>query len=475
MIQSKVRTITDKQIKDIHYSACEILEDTGVVVHHDEALKLLKDAGCIVENSNRVYIPTALVEKAIASAPSRITLYDRKGNPSIYLQEWEISYGTGSDTINYLDPYTGERRKWTKKDVEDAVKVCDYLEHIDFIMSMGNLSDVNKRMINREQYALMLLNSTKPQVVIAEDDETLKDIIEMAAVAVGGKELLRRKPLFMVYCEPTSPLQLPYESVAKLLLAAEKEVPTNFACGGLSGGTVPMTVGGSVLQAHTEALSGLVIHQLKNPGAPFVYGYGITPLDMKTLQSVYTSAESIVAQGMLCDIARFFNLPSWGYAGCSSSKIVDEQAVMEATMFTLMGALQGCNLMHDVFYLEFGLTGALEMIVITDDTVNRVKHMIKGVDTSREALGTDTIKMVGPGGNYMGTQHTVDYFRKGWTSDLCDLQGYEGWERDGKLTLFDRANKKVKDILATHQPEPVSEEVKSKVAQILENAEKKFS
>ncbi|KUO48915.1 MAG: trimethylamine methyltransferase [Desulfitibacter sp. BRH_c19] len=474
MIKSRVNAITQEQIKQIHNSACEILEDAGVVVHHDEALELLKSAGCVVENSNRVYIPTGLVEKSISTVPSRVTLYDRNGNPKIFMQEWEISFGTGSDTINYLDPYTKERRKWLKKDVEDAVKVCDYLPHIDFIMSMGNLVDVNKHMINREQYALMLLNSTKPQVVIAEDDKTLEDIIEMAAAAVGGREVLKRKPLFMVYCEPTSPLQLPYESVAKVLLAAETNIPTNFACGGLSGGTVPMTVSGSVLQAHTEALSGLVIHQLKNPGAPFVYGYGITPLDMKTLQSVYTSAESMVAQGMLCDIARYFNFPSWGYAGCSSSKTVDEQAVMEATMFTLMGALQGCNLMHDIFYLEFGLTGALEMIVISDDTINRVKHMIKGVDTSREALGTDTIKMVGPGGNFMGTQHTVENFRKGWSTELCDLQGFEGWERSGKLTLFERANQKVKEIIESHQPEPVCESIITKVIKILEDAERKL-
>lgn len=474
MIKSKVNTITQEQIKQIHNSACEILEDAGVVVHHDEALELLKTAGCIVENSNRVYIPTGLVEKCISTVPSRVTLYDRNGKPKIFLQEWEISFGTGSDTINYLDPYTGERRKWLKKDVEHAVKVCDYLPHIDFVMSMGNLVDVNKKMINREQYALMLLNSSKPQVVIAEDDKTLFDITEMAAAAIGGREVLKRKPLFMVYCEPTSPLQLPYESVAKLLFAAEAYIPTNFACGGLSGGTVPMTVGGSVLQAHTEALSGIVIHQLKNSGAPFIYGYGITPLDMKTLQSVYSSAESMVTQGMLCDIARFFNLPSWGYAGCSSSKTVDEQAVMEATMFTLMGALQGCNLMHDIFYLEFGLTGALEMIVISDDTINRVKHMINGVDTSREALGTDTIKEVGPGGNFLGTRHTADNFKKGWSSSLCDVQGFEGWESTGKTTLLERANKKVKEIIESHQPEPVSGLIITKVKDILENAENKL-
>lgn len=123
----------------------------------------------------------------------------------------------------------------TSQDVAAAVRVVDALPQLDFVMSMGMLSDVDIRMINRVQYALMIKNSVKPQVIIAEDASTVADIQEMAAAAVGGKEKLKHRPHFVLYCEPTSPLQLPFESIDKLLFAAENKIPVNFACGAVEG------------------------------------------------------------------------------------------------------------------------------------------------------------------------------------------------------------------------------------------------
>ncbi|HZK17730.1 MAG TPA: trimethylamine methyltransferase family protein, partial [Clostridia bacterium] len=354
------RTITDKQIKEIHSASCRVLDEAGVIVHHDEALDLLNKAGAYTDGSGRTYIPEALVKRAISSAPSRTTIFDRLGSPAMFLEDSNCYFGAGSDTLFFFEPESGERKPWDKDGVGKALRLLDYLPNIDFSMSMGMLSDVDEHMINRIQYSLMLKNSTKPQVVVAEDGGSLKDIIDMASCAVGSRGKFRHKPIFALYCEPTSPLQMPYESVDKLLLAAENRVPVNFACGALAGASTPVTVAGTVVQANAEALSGLVVHQLKNPGAPFLYGYGDSPLDMRTMQAIYSVPEALLLQGCVCDLARYYSLPSWGYAGCSSSKVCDEQAILEATMFTVMGALQGCNLMHDIFYIESGRTGSLE-------------------------------------------------------------------------------------------------------------------
>lgn len=464
------RTLTEEQVQDIHRASCEILEQTGMVIHHEEAVELLRGAGAHVEAGSRVYFPTHLVEKALASAPARVTIYNRQGKPAMYLEGSKVHFGTGSDTLNYLDPLTGERRSWRKEDVAQAVRVADYLPQIDFVMSMGLLSDVDRRMINREQYALMLQNSVKPQVVIAEDGETLKDIIEMAAAARGGKDKLRQKPLFMLYTEPTSPLQQPRESTDKLLIAAEHGVPANFACGGVAGASVPTTVGGALVQANAEALSGLVIHQLKAPGAPFIYGYGNSPMDMRTMQAVYGTPEAVMFQGGLVNLAQYYQLPSWGYAGCSNSKVTDEQAVMEATMFTLMGALQGCNMMHDVYYMEFGLTGALEFLLINNEVIGRARRMLDGIATDRESLAVDAIKRVGPGGNFLGDEHTANHFKENWLPELSDFNSYENWAAMGSKTMVERARDKVKAIMETYQPEPVSAEVQSRIAGILAQA-----
>jgi trimethylamine--corrinoid protein Co-methyltransferase len=463
------RTLSVKQIQEIHSASCRVLAEVGVVVHHDEAAELLKKAGAYTDGSGRTYLPDSLVEWAIRTAPSRITLYNRSGSPAMWLEGSNVYFGTGSDTLYYIDPLSGERRPWTRDDVAAAVRVVDALPQIDFVMSMGMPDDVDRRMNNRVQYALMIRNSTKPQVVIAEDSDTLADIMAMAAAAVGGKEKLGHQPIFALYCEPTSPLQLPFESVGKLLLAAEHRVPVNFACGALAGASTPVTVAGTVVQANAEALCGLVVHQLKNPGAPFLYGYGDSPLDMRTMQAVYAVPEALLLQGCLCDLARYYALPSWGYAGCSSAKTFDEQAVVEGTMFTLTGALQGCNLMHDVFYLESGRTGSLELLVLTNEVISRVRHFLRGVDTSPEYLAVEAIKRVGPGGNFLADDHTADHFREAWQPDVSDFNGYEAWAAAGAKTAGQRIREKIKKILDSHRPQPLAPDAEKKIAEILAN------
>jgi len=464
------RTLTEKQAEEIHLASCQVLEETGMVIYHEEAVELLRQAGALVENGNRVYFPSYLVKQALQSAPSRVTLYNRNGEAALHLEGANVYFGTGSDTMNYLDPFTLQRRSWCQEDVANAIKLCDSLPNIDFVMSMGLLSDVEPLLINREQYAIMVQNTVKPQVVIAEDGDALQDMIEMAAAAVGGKERLRQKPLFMLYTEPTSPLQHPKEAVDKLMLAAENGVPTNFACGGVAGASVPTTIGGALVQANAEALSGLVIHQLKAPGAPFVYGYGNSPLDMRTMQAVYGTPEAILFQGGAVDLAHYYQLPSWGYAGCCNAKVCDEQAIVESTMFTVMGALQGCNIMHDVFYMEFGLTGSLELLVISNEVIGRTRRLLKGIDTDKESLGVEAIRRVGPGGNYLGDEHTAKHFREHWKPELLDFNSFENWTENGSKTMVDRARERIKYLLETHHPEPVTEQVRERIEAILKEA-----
>jgi len=468
------RTLTVKQLEDIHSASCRILNEVGVVVHHDEALEILNKAGAYTDQSGRTYIPEVLVKKAIKSAPSRITIYNRLGSPVMWLEGSNCYFGAGSDTLFFFDPVSGERKPWKTEDVKKALYVLDYLPNIDFAMSMGMLSDVDKRMINRVQYALMLKNSIKPQVVVAEDGETLKDIIKMASCAVGGKEKLQYQPIFALYCEPTSPLQLPYESLDKLLLAAENKVPVNFACGALAGATTPVTVAGAVAQANAEALCGLVVHQLKNPGAPFLFGYGNSPLDMRSMQAIYAVPEALLLHGCVCDLARYYSLPSWGYAGCSSSKVCDEQAVLEATMFTVMGALQGCNLMHDVFYIDSGRAGSLELLVLMDEVISRARHMLKGVNTSEEYLGVEAIKRVGPAGNFLGDQHTAKHFKENWQPAVSDFNSYEVWTALGSKTTGERIKEKIKKIIETHRPAALSPDVEKCIDSIIAEAEEKI-
>jgi trimethylamine--corrinoid protein Co-methyltransferase len=463
-------TLTPAQMREIHSKSCQVLEEIGMVVHHQEALKLLKDAGAYVEEGDKVYIPASLVEWAIKRAPSRFTLYDRDGNPAMQVENRNVYFGTGSDTPYLIEYGTRERRRWKKKDVENGITLCDYLPHIDFVMSMGLISDVDIRMNTREQYAVMIRKSKKPQVVVCDNVEDLKDVIAMAAAVRGGLEQLQRKPLFAVYCEPSSPLVNSFDAIDKLLLCAEYKLPVNYAAGGVAGGTTPVTAGGTILLNNAECLLGLVIHQLKSPGAPFLFGYGNGPMDMITMQSVYASPTEIQIQGGSCDMARFYELPSWGEAGDGASKICDEQSTMEAAQFILMAALQGCNVTHDVGYMDFGLSLSFEHLVICDEIIGRTIATVKKVETNEDYLAFDAIKRVGHGGNYIADEHTFKHLREDWRGELSDYNGYDGWKNQGSTTMVERAHQKVKRILDTYCPEPLPEKIDQEIERILEQA-----
>jgi trimethylamine--corrinoid protein Co-methyltransferase len=462
-------TLTPAQMRDIHSKSCRILEELGMVVHHEGALQLLKDAGAYVEGE-KVFIPASIVENAIKTAPSRLTLYDRDGNATMFLENRNVYFGTGSDTPFLIEYGSQERRHWQKQDVENGIKLCDALEHIDFVMSMGLISDVEVLMNTREQYANMIRNTTKPQIVVCDDVHDLQDVIDMAAAIRGSHELLKRKPLFAVYTEPTSPLVNTFTAIDKLILCAENQIPVNYAAGGLSGGTTPITAAGTILLNNAECLLGLVITQLKSAGAPFLFGYGNGPMDMKTMQSIYASPTEIQIQGGMCDMARFYGLPSWGEAGDGCSKKCDEQSTMECSQFIMMAALQGCNVTHDVGYLDFGLSYSFENLVVCNEIIGRTKATVKELNTDEDYLGYDVIARVGHGGNYLVDKHTYKHLREDWSGDLSDFTSFETWKSKGATSMVDRAHEKVNKILAEHQPKPLPEEINQKIEAILTKA-----
>lgn len=464
--------LSNDHMRDIHSAALEILEDIGTIVHHDKAVELLHSAGSRVKDSNRVFLPAGLVETAIQKAPSQVTIYDRNEKPAMVLEGRNVYYGTGSDCPNLLDSFTGERREFLSTDVENAVRLVDYLPYIDFVMSMGLAPDIPIELQYQKKYAIMIRNSTKPQVITAANQTVLNDIVEIAAAVLGSREALRQKPLFVLYDEPTSPLVHTKEALEKLLFMAENSLPINYSPGTMAGGTSPMTMAGSIAQADAEILAGLVIHQLKNPGAPFVFGAGMSPMDMQSMQPTYSSPEAMIAQAGLCQIGRcLYNLPTWGFGGCSASKLADEQAVNEATTYILMSGLMGTNLVHDLGYLEFGLTYSFDLLVMCDEFIGQVRRMMEGIRVDREHLAVDAIKRVGPGGHFLQDDHTLNHFRDNWQPDIIDRTTYETWTAAGATAMGQRAKAKIKHILATYRPETLSQEVNKAIDEILDGAE----
>jgi trimethylamine---corrinoid protein Co-methyltransferase len=454
------------QCEHIHLASLEILRRTGVRVYHDEALALLRQTGSVTIEGNLVKFQPALVEWAVQQAPSRVPLCKRGSDTVIApLEARIVSFGTGSDCLTYLDPRTGVRRPFTYRDVVDCVHVVDALPQLQFCMSMGIFNENPYR----QQFALMLQHTTKPIVFVCNDLADCKAVVAMAAAVAGGMERLRQSPNLLLYSEPSSPLRHSQTALDKLLFMAEQGLPIVHSPAPVQGGTATVTLAGALAMANAEILSGLTIHQLKRAGAPWVYGSGMHQLDMRTTTSVYTSPEFVLARVAVAEMGRYYNLPTWGYAGDANSCVVDEQAAAEATFSIFAALLAGNNLTHDIGYAESGLTTSPELIVLCNEIISMLRHFMQGFDLGAESLPLDLIHEVGPDGNYLSSDHTLHHFREMWRPALFSRLGGEVWAKVGGRRQGAILRDKTIALMETYRPEPLPEAACAEIEYILKS------
>jgi trimethylamine--corrinoid protein Co-methyltransferase len=304
----------------------------------------------------------------------------------------------------------------------------------------------------------MVENSRKPIMFTAWSLEGLQDIYQMAAIAAGDTEKLQRRPFLIHYAMSIAPFIHPKESLQKVLYCAENGIPVEYHSVDIGGSTAPATLAGSFVQGNARMLSGLVIHQLKSPGAPLIVDTSIVFLDMQTMASPYMTPEVLLASIMNKEMALYYGVPTFAKAGAGDAKFLDQQAGVEIGMTIFNEYLIGNNLIHDMGYLEMGMTGSLESLVICDEVVSYVKRFGRGVDFSAEHLALEVIEEVGPAGNYLTHDHTLKHFREEfWFARLMDHNNHDGWVKGGGKSLSDRAHERAQRILQDHSPPALDE------------------
>ncbi len=459
--------MTEDQLERIHHGTLEILERVGVKVFEPEALELLSAGGAKVDNG-LVKIPAWMVQQALESAPKVVSLTARDGSRAIVMEKGRIYYGTGSEVPFTIDLHTGERRKPLKQDNCRTARLVDALKNIDFAMSLGLISDVPVDTSDVHQFEAMLLNTVKPILFTAYNRGGLKRIIEMARLAAGGEEQLRSRPSLALYAEPTSPLLHSREALEKLLTCAAEGIPLIYATTPMLGATAPVTTSGAVVVANAEILSGLVIHQLKAKGAPYVYGGGIPPMHMGTSICSYGGPERDLGCIALVRLSQYYRLPSFTTAGCTDAQVFDQQAGMEAGFNIAVAGMAGGNLIHNLGYMGVGMTSCLEHLLLCNEAVGAVKHLLRGVDVSEEALALDIIEKVGPGGHYLAEEHTMKHFKKElFFPQTLNRKNYDSWKLDGSKPFGQVANEQVQAILKEHTPAALAPETEKEIKKIV--------
>jgi trimethylamine--corrinoid protein Co-methyltransferase len=322
-------------------------------------------------------------------------------------------------------------------------------------MAADQPADIADRVVARQT----MTYCEKPLVVCCKDTNSMRDIYEMALLICGGKDNFDKAPIVAHYSEPISPLLYYDPAVDKMIYSVENNIPLiNFPCV-QSSGTAPATLAGAIIQGAAESISGAVLAQAIRPGAPFIFGAFVTVMDMKTTVFSYGATEMSIMVGALAQLAQHWNIPFFGTAGATDAKFPDAQAAAEATQQIMTAATVGSGLVHDcASWIDHGSVVSPGFMVLVNEILGNIKYFMNGMPITEESMALDLIDSVGPGGNYLMEQHTLDNFRNIRYSTLFERMIRQDWEDAGAKSFQERLSEHTQKAMA-HIPAALAPEI----------------
>ena len=340
----------------IHDAVKSILWDIGVIIEHREMRNQLVQRTGMPRRSRRLYLhmPEELVEWAVSSsAPGHIKLYDHDGNLRVDTASKLSSYCPGHNCVRILDFRNNELRPCSLQDIRETAQLCEALPNIDMVCSLGYPSEVPPEDEVIETVRAMYENSSKPAALLAHDELIQERMLNLIADMTGGWQRMADKPVCLELMGPISPLKLPEELVLRLINCARWGIPGGVLSGDFSGHVLPdIDRWCHVAQSSAEAIAGIVVHQLTEPGAPVMSGSSILPMDLRQANLAYGSPEYLMAGLGAADYFKAIGIPSWIGAGCSDSHQFDTQAAAEAGANLAIAALASTPFVHNLGFLS---------------------------------------------------------------------------------------------------------------------------
>jgi len=473
--RASLNLLSKSELDKIHNATLEILENPGLIIPSKLALEILERAGANVNHGkNSVTIPSSIVEEALKKAPKTIRYSARNPKHDILLEKKRTHFTTDGYGIFIRDIETGERRNSTIKDLAQWAKIVNFLSEIHVLWPSLTPIDLPEQ-IQRIHGLVTSLNNTEKHVEFFAIDarEALYEI-EIAATVAGDMEELKRRPIISAVQCPIAPLKFDKGLIEAVIEFAKAGIPVVPLSMPMAGQTGPATLAGTLAVTSAEILGSLVVSELANPGAPVLYGACPSNIDFRT-GSMATSPEYGLVNTGLAQLARYYDLPSEVCGGCSGSKVVDAQAAFERTLTLTSAILAGPDIVVGMGGLEDAKTMVPELLVIDNEILEGILRLVHGFDVTDETIALDLIRKIGPGSHYLTQKHTLDHIGDHWIPKLSDRKAYETWLKAGAKDIASVAKEKVKEILATHKPEPIPKDIQKEISQIVKRHDKELS
>lgn len=451
-----------------HQTALAVLERIGVMITHAEVREKLKAAGCQEGEGQALRIPHHLIDRALTSCPSAVTLHSRDGEPRAMLSADSYCLLAALHVVNLVDDETGDRQPITYDDACRYAGLMSQLDHLE-VIGAWTISDKPAEIADRFSAHAVISNTDKPFYLAPLSMAGLEDVHQMCIAAAGSADILADKPFWITSATGVPPLRFPDFSLDRLIFAATRNIPVVVAPVEMAGASSPIDLFGTLVLLVANNLAGITIGQIYKPGSPMVIGGVGATMDMRTGLMNYAGPEFNLLCSGLAQMGRHYNLPVWGTGGSTSAKLFDAQSAAEMTTSLNFAILSGGHLIHDVAFLDNGLSTSYQALVFCNEIASLMRHAVKGIDTGSANEVLVQISRAGVDGNYLTSPETLKDFRDLWDSKLMERRRYEAWDDDGRPTLNQRLANRVKDLLAQSKPLPPEPDRQRLVDDILYN------
>ncbi len=472
-----IKFLDEKLIGEIIGEAVSILSELGIEVNNSRVTELLTSHGAKADKAkNRVYLNEAMIEKALETAPSEISLYDVLGEKTHDLSGDNVYFTPGSAAINILDYETGSMRKPTTSDYIQYAMVISGLKNIASQSTAFIPGDVHEKISAGYRLYLSLLYCEKPVVTGAFTIEGFEVMKDFQLAVRGDREELKAKPLTIFSCCPTSPLKWSDVTSQNLLDCAEYHIPVEFIAMPLSGFMAPVTLTGTLVQHTAETLSGVVISQLAAPGAPVLYGGSPAIFDVRYETTPMGAVETEMIDCAYNEIGKHLGLPTQAYIALSDSKLLDAQAGLETSMGATLAALAGINNISGPGMLDFESCQSLEKLVLDNEICGMALRLIRGIEPREDFPALPIFRELLQEGHLLIADHTRKYMKDQhyFTGPAIDRANRSRRQEEGSRTLLERAHAQVESLVKKYEPSRLSDDTKKELTKLIAKEAKRY-
>jgi len=440
------------EIRYVHDSSLEILEETGLLVRNEKARNRFAEHGALVDHETElVRIPSAVVEKYRAMVPPTITLRGRDPAFDVTFPRKLPVIATASSAPDIVDPVTGQARRATSGDIARIAHLVNELPAFDLFSISTLADDAPKDQFSLTRFYTALKNCVKPVRTSVYNIREARQVIKLGELIAGSKEAFWERPFINFgYCSIVSPLTMDFDSTDTMMYFAENGITAYGTIAPMGGLSTPLSLPGMLTIMNAEWLAAATLAQMSKAGTAQIYNFLPVFADMRDGAYAPGAIEIGMMNAAVCQMARFYNVPAGGYLGLTNSKIADAQSGFEKGMSPLMGAMSGAD-----FIVMGGLQDALMsfdfgQLVIDNEIALMIKRVREGFGFSKEGASVQEIKDTGPAGMFAANPATLQRMRTAtFMPDLADRNLREKWVLEGSSTIHQRAMNKALEILST--------------------------